>query len=66
MGRIKSIAVKRLADDIIMKHGKKFSNDFDKNKKVLGELKNIKSKRTRNVLVGYITKKMESIKKSGI
>lgn len=66
MGRIKSIAIKRLGEELIKEYGKKFSEDFEKNKKALGEVKPIKSKRTRNILAGYITKKMQQIKSSGI
>ncbi|MCJ7816793.1 MAG: 30S ribosomal protein S17e [Candidatus Aenigmarchaeota archaeon] len=62
MGRIKSVPVKNLGDDLMATHGKKFTTDFDKNKKVLGEVKKIKSKRTRNVVAGYITKQMQKIK----
>lgn len=66
MGRVKSIAVKVLADELIKEHGDKFTTDFEKNKKVLNEVKKIKSKRVRNILVGYISKRMQQIKKSGI
>lgn len=66
MGRIKSIAIKRLGEELIKEHGSKFSTDFEKNKKALEEVKPIKSKRTRNILAGYITKKMQQIKSSGI
>jgi small subunit ribosomal protein S17e len=62
MGRIKSVPVKNLGDDLMATHGKKFTTDFDKNKKVLDEVKKIKSKRTRNVVAGYITKQMQKIK----
>lgn len=66
MGRIKNVAIKTLGKELIKEHGKKFSEDFGKNKKVLGEVKTIKSKKIRNVLAGYITKEMKKIKKSGI
>jgi small subunit ribosomal protein S17e len=66
MGRVKSIAVKVLADELIKKHGNRFTIDFEKNKKVLNEVKKIQSKRVRNILAGYISKKMQQIKKSGI
>jgi len=62
MGRIKSVAVKNLGDDLIASHGNKFTTDFDRNKKILDEVKKIKSKRTRNILAGYITKQMQKIK----
>jgi small subunit ribosomal protein S17e len=66
MGRIKITAIKSLADDMIEEHGDRFGSDFEKNKLALNELKEIKSKKTRNVLAGYITKQMQKIKKSGI
>lgn len=66
MGRVKSIAVKVLADELIKEHGDRFTTNFEKNKKVLGEVKKIESKRVRNILAGYISKKMQKIKKSGI
>ncbi|MBU0898586.1 MAG: 30S ribosomal protein S17e [Nanoarchaeota archaeon] len=66
MGRIKTTPVKTLGDELIKAHPKSFSEDFDKNKQALGEVKKIKSKKIRNVVAGYITKKMQKIKKSGI
>ena len=61
MGRVKSIAVKTLGDDIIAAHKDKLSKDFDKNKKALVGVMEIKSKRTRNVLAGYISKKIKKM-----
>ena len=66
MGRIKPIAVKTLGDELIKSHGEKFTADFGKNKKALQELKPIKSKKVRNVLAGYITKKMKGVKDAGL
>lgn len=66
MGRIKTIAVKTLADELIKNHGDRFTVDFGKNKEILNEVKPIKSKKVRNVLAGYITKKMIGVKKTGI
>ncbi len=66
MGRVKSIQVKTLGDDIIKEHAKKFSGDFEKNKQALKEIKDIKSKKIRNVVAGYITKEIKRIKKSGL
>ena len=66
MGRIKITAVKNLADELIEQHGEKFSSDFEKNKTTLDEVKEIKSKKIRNIVAGYITRQMQKIKKSGI
>jgi small subunit ribosomal protein S17e len=64
MGRVKSIAIKTLGDDIIEEHSKKLSADFDTNKKVLADITVIKSKRTRNVLAGYISNKIKAMRKA--
>lgn len=60
MGRIKSTAIKTLGGELIAEHAEKFSKDFEKNKKALGSIKKIRSKRTRNILAGFITRKMKS------
>jgi small subunit ribosomal protein S17e len=66
MGRIKTIPIKTLGNDLIEEHSDKFTVDFEKNKKILGNLKNIKSKKIRNILAGYITKEMKRMGKSGL
>ena len=66
MGRIKGVGVKVLGKELIEEFGDRFSEDFENNKKVLEEVKKIQSKRTRNILAGYIAKEMKRIKKSGI
>ena len=65
MGRIKSIPVKNLGREMLAEHGDRFSTDFENNKKVIGEIRKIESKKIRNTLAGYITKEMERAKKSG-
>lgn len=66
MGRIKTISIKFMGNQIIREHGKLFTDNFEKNKKVLEEIKEIKSKKIRNILVGYITKEIKRMKKSGL
>jgi len=66
MGSVKSVSIKKLGDKLIMKHGKKFSTEFEKNKITLNEIKEIKSKKVSNILAGYITRKMKQIEKTGI
>lgn len=65
MGRIKTIPIKTLGDRLIEEHSDKFTTDFEKNKKVLESLKDIKSKKIRNILAGYITKEMKKMGKGG-
>ena len=63
MGRIKSIAIKNLAREMLEEHGSRFSTDFEKNKKIVDEVRKIESKYIRNVVAGYITKEIERAKK---
>ena len=60
MGRIKSTAIKTLGNELVAKHSEKFATDFGKNKKSLAEIKEFKSKRTRNIVAGFITKRMQA------
>jgi small subunit ribosomal protein S17e len=64
MGRIKSTAIKTLGNDIVKAHGEKFTTDFAKNKKILESVKTITSKRTKNIVAGYITKKTQDMKRA--
>ena len=54
MGRIKSKLIKRTGKNLFTEEDK-FSSDFDENKKVLGKL--MPSKKIRNQVAGYITRK---------
>ncbi len=55
MGRIKTAFVKNIAKEIFEKYGDRFTTDFEKNKQAVKELIDIKSKRIRNIVAGYIT-----------
>ena len=58
MGRIKSTAIRTLGNDTVKANEGRFTKDFGKNKKALESVMKIKSKRTRNKLAGFITRKM--------
>ncbi len=63
MGRIKTTYIKRKTKELIENHGDKFTADYEKNKEVLAEIANIKSKKIRNIIAGYaarLTKKSEN------
>ncbi len=65
MGRIKSTPVKKLGDEILQEAPDKFGLDFTKNKAIIKEMKEIKSKKMLNLVAGYITnevKKREKLK----
>ncbi len=53
MGKIKSKQVKRAASEMITE-GIEFSEDFEKNKKILG--KEMPSKKMRNKIAGYLSR----------
>jgi ribosomal protein S17E len=52
MGRIKSLLVKRTAKRLMEEQ--EFSDNFEKNKKILGMT--MPSKRLRNIIAGYIAR----------
>ncbi len=53
MGRIKSMLIKRTSKNLL-KEENVFSQDFEKNKKVLGNT--MPSKRLKNKIAGYISR----------
>ena len=54
---IKPSYIKNLGEEIISKHREKFSNDFDANKDAISQVSVIGSKRVRNRVAGFITRK---------
>ncbi|MEA2090057.1 MAG: 30S ribosomal protein S17e [Thermoproteota archaeon] len=58
MGKVRTQVIKRNAEVLIEKFPEFFSADFEKNKKALGEVAEISSKKLRNRLAGYITNVM--------
>ena len=61
MGRIKNRLIKRSANDLLARYRDRFTTNFEDNKKVLGEVARIESKKIRNVLAGYLTKIMKQV-----
>ena len=55
VGRIKTTFIKNLAKDLLEKEPSRFSTDYKKNKEIVKQLVDIRSKRTRNIVAGYIT-----------
>lgn len=56
MGRIKTKPVKSAGDRLFAEHGDRFSRDFEKNKAALPAVAELRSKKIRNILAGYLTK----------
>ncbi|MFX0068965.1 MAG: 30S ribosomal protein S17e [Promethearchaeota archaeon] len=55
MGKVRTEVVKRLAREIINTYPEHFTTDFEDNKQKLFLVAEIKTKRLRNRIAGYIT-----------
>ncbi len=56
MGRIKTTPVKRATIALFKEHGDIFTSDFKENKAKVSEHLQIRSKKIRNVIAGYVTR----------
>ena len=61
MGKIKSKLIKRSAEELV-KRGIEFTESFEQNKKILG--KSMPSKKIRNQIAGYLSRKNKNKKKA--
>lgn len=59
MGRIRTAFTKRLVNELLEKHRSVFNDDFNHNKLKIQELSNVKTKKIRNQLAGYLTKRVK-------
>lgn len=55
MGRIKTQKIKSVGNEIHEKFGDKFGGDFGKNKQVVSQVAEVRSKKLRNILAGYLS-----------
>lgn len=60
MGRIKTKPIKSAGNELFARHPGKITKDFEQNKKVLPEIAEVRSKKIRNILAGYLSKKAKS------
>jgi len=58
MGTVKPAYNKVIAMELLRKYPDLFTGDFDENKKLVSQLTNIQSKRVRNRVAGYITRRI--------
>jgi small subunit ribosomal protein S17e len=59
MGRIRTTFVKRTAEKIMRLKPEAFTTKFEENKHKIVEYAEIPSKKLRNLIAGYITKKVK-------
>ena len=62
MGRIKTQRVKRVTHKILNENPQMFKEDFSENKKLVSNLLDVKSKKLRNIIAGYLTRLIKSNK----
>jgi len=56
MGRIKTLPIKRVTGEIFDSYKDRLTADYKKNKEFLNSITEIKSKKTRNIIAGYLTR----------
>ena len=56
MGRVKTLPVKRNTQAIFEKYHDRIIRDFVKNKEFLNGIAEIKSRKIRNIIAGYLTR----------
>jgi small subunit ribosomal protein S17e len=59
---IKPSYIKNLGNELLAKQRERFTKNFDENKQALATTATIESKRVRNRVAGYITRKMNTKK----
>lgn len=59
MGRISSVLIKRTGNEILSKFSSEFKLDYAHNKKALDTVATMTSKKLKNVIAGYITRKIK-------
>ncbi|MHA1754377.1 MAG: 30S ribosomal protein S17e [Candidatus Odinarchaeia archaeon] len=55
MGRVRTLAIKSVSQQLVELYADKFTDDFEHNKKVVDQLTEIPSRKVRNKIAGYIT-----------
>ena len=61
---IKPSYIKTMGNELVNKQRENFSNNFEENKQQLSTSAVIESKRVRNRIAGYITRKINTKKRS--
>ena len=56
MGRIKTTQIKRKSLELFRRHKDELKDNFEENKPIVDKFMEIRSKKFRNVLAGYVTR----------
>lgn len=65
MGRIKTQQIKSKGNDLYALHAKEYTTDFDANKQSVTKHAQVRSKKLRNVLAGFLTRRAKKAKQLG-
>ena len=57
---IKPTYIKALGIELLSSYGPRFTRDFDENKQIVSEVTTVESKRVRNRVAGYVTRKINT------
>ncbi|MBS3102104.1 30S ribosomal protein S17e [Candidatus Woesearchaeota archaeon] len=60
MGRVKTQLAKRVSRQLVKQHRSEFKDNFNDNKALISQFTNVKSKKIRNVIAGYVTRIVNS------
>jgi small subunit ribosomal protein S17e len=56
MGRIKTRLVKSITHQLLEEYEDRFSSNYEENKLKVAKLVDVKSKKLRNIIAGYVTR----------
>ena len=59
MGRIKTKLTKRITNELLDRYRKDFKPDFESNKSLVSSRADIASKKIRNIIAGYVSRKIK-------
>jgi len=59
MRRIKTALIKRITHQLVREHKPDLKKDFAENKQAVEEFVDVRSKKMRNVIAGYVTRLMK-------
>ena len=59
MGRIKTKLTKRITNELLDRYRKDFKPDFESNKPLVSARTDIMSKKIRNIVAGYVSRKIK-------
>lgn len=55
MGKVRSYIIKKTAEELLQLHNDEIAPDFEKNKQIVDQYLDTRTKKTRNKIAGYLT-----------